>query len=63
MTLKTTAAGPLPLRDAAVQDLVEGARAAVPPALVVCEQDRGESPFGWSELPPPAAFLLEGAAL
>ncbi|WP_199570585.1 hypothetical protein [Streptomyces murinus] len=60
MTVKTTVAAPLPPRNDTGQDLAEEVRAAVPPALVVCEQDRGESPFGWSELPP--ALTLEGAA-
>jgi hypothetical protein len=26
-------------------------------AGVACDQDRGESPFGWSELPPPDSNL------
>ncbi|MFD5788637.1 hypothetical protein ACFWH1_18690 [Streptomyces sp. NPDC127037] len=29
----------------------------------VCEQDRDESPLGWSELPPPSLALPEGNPL
>ncbi|MEC3995220.1 hypothetical protein VSR01_17425 [Actinacidiphila sp. DG2A-62] len=39
----TTAPAPPPGADALFAEI----------AGVVCDQDRGESPFGWSELPPP----------
>ncbi|BBA98294.1 hypothetical protein RVR_4427 [Actinacidiphila reveromycinica] len=50
MTLNTTVeALPRP-PIAAGQAPAEEVRSMLPYVLVVCDQDRGESPFGWSDL-------------